>query len=254
MDTPVSALTTHAPLQPRDATLHGTLSLPALCTHLQDAAGTHADQLGVAQADLLKQNQSWVLARLQVELDRLPTWRDTLTIETWPSKLSGPFAQREFLFRVDAEAVGRATSTWIVFDQDRRRPTRPPRVLDDLVLPERPPALDEDIPEVPVPERADYTRRFRVRFHDLDLNRHVNNARYVAWALETLPIRWLDAHAARGLTLHFKSETTADTPVAAEATVFTGGSERAPVRVVHHLYHAEDDTTLALAETHWVVR
>ncbi len=254
MNTPVSAYTAHAPLQPRDATLHGTLSLPALCAHLQDAAGTHAEQLGVAQTDLLQHNQSWVLARLQVELDRLPTWRDTLTIETWPSGLSGPFAQREFLFRVDAEAVGRATSTWIVFDQTRRRPARPPRALYELTLPDRPPALSADIPEVEVPAQADYTRRFRVRFHDLDLNRHVNNARYVAWALETLPIGWLEAHAARGLTLHFTSETTANTPVAATATVVADGPKHAPHRVVHHLYHADDDTTLARAETQWAVR
>jgi len=254
MDTSVSAHIAHAPLQPRDATLHGTLSLPALCAHLQDAAGSHADALGVAQTDLLEQNQSWVLARLHVKMNRLPSWHDTLTIETWPSVLSGPFAQREFLFRVDAEAVGRATSTWIVFDQDRRRPARPPRTLHERTWPDRPPALDADIPEVEVPEHADYTRPFRVRFHDLDLNRHVNNARYVAWALETLPIGWLDAHAARGLTLHFKHETTADTPVGASATVFAGGPERAPIRVVHHLYHAENGTTLAQAETRWTAR
>lgn len=254
MDTSVSAHIAQARLQPRDATLHGTLAMPALCAHLQDAAGTHARKLGVAQTDLLDQNQSWVLARLRVTLSRLPTWRDTLTIETWPSGLSGPFAQREFLFRVDAEEVGRATSTWIVFDQTRRRPARPPRALHALDLPERPPALDADIPDVSPPNRTDHTRRFRVRFHDIDLNRHVNNARYVAWALETLPIDWLEAHTPRGFTLHFKSETTADTAVAADATVFADGPAHAPTRIVHHLYDAEAGTTLALAETHWAAR
>lgn len=250
MGTPVAAYTTQAALQPRDATLHGTISLPALCAYLQDAAGGHAAELGVAQTDLLDRHQSWVLVQFQVEATRLPRWTDTLGIETWPSGLQGPFAQREFLLHVDDALIGRATSTWVVFDQKRRRPARPPRILQDLTLPDRPVALAPREEEITVPDRADHRRRFRVRFHDLDLNAHVNNARYVAWALETLPLDWLQAYRAEGLTLDFKSETTANMQVAATATC-CAVPDTDRVRVVHHLADADADTTLARAETHW---
>ena len=250
MSTPVAAHHTRVALQPRDATPHGTLALPALCAHLQDAAGAHAEALGVSQHTLLMQEQSWVLTRLHIELDRLPRWDDTLSIETWPSGLNGPFAQREFVLRVEDAEVGRATSTRVVFDQAERRMVRPPRVLRTLTLPDRPPALPADIPNVKAPDSEDHTRAFRVRFHDLDLNWHVNNARYVAWALETLPIHWLEAHALHGLVLHFKHETTADTSVVATAEVH----QHDPIRVVHHLHDADGGPTLALAETRWAVR
>ena len=254
MATPVAPYHTRIALQPRDATPHGTLALPALCAHLQDAAGAHAEQLGVSQQTLLAKKQSWVLTRLHIELDRPPRWDDTLSVETWPSGLTGPFAQRDFVLRVDDAEVGRATSTWVVFDQAQRRMKRPPRALYDLTLPDRPPVLAADIPDVERPDTAGHTRRFRVRFHDLDLNRHVNNARYVAWALETLPIAWLDAHELRALVLHFKHETTSDTPVEARAQITEPGASKAPIRVVHHLRDATASTTLALAETRWAER
>ncbi len=232
-----------------DLTPDGTASVLALATYFQEAAGHHADALGVSMQEMLAQDQAWVLARLRMEIDRLPHWEEEIVLETWPSGLDGLVATRAFVVRDEAErTVAKGTSAWLVIDTERRRPLRPPSALYDIEVPDRPAPLDRKDDDLPAPARADRDRTFTVRYHDLDLNRHVNNVRYLEWALETLPPEVLDERRCTGLALQFEAETTFGDPVRATAEV---REEEGSLRVRHRLAHAETDRTLALAATTW---
>jgi acyl-ACP thioesterase len=232
-----------------DVTPDGTASVLALATYFQEAAGRHADALGVAMQDLLADGKAWVLARFRMEIERLPGWGEAVTLETWPSGLDRLYATREVVFR-DAEGAVLATGTsaWLVIDTERRRPLRPPEALYEIDVPDRPAPLDGDEADLSAPTREDRSRRFTVRYHDLDLNRHVNNVRYLEWALETLPPEVLDEHRCAALALQFEAETTLGDPVRATAELRETGEA---LHVRHRLAHAETDRTLALAATTW---
>ena len=232
-----------------DVTPRGTASVPALVAHFQEAAGRHAAALGVSMRDLLAEDRAWVLARFRMEVDRFPRWEDRIEIETWPSGLDRVFATREFVVR-DAEgtALARGTSAWLVIDSERRRPVRPPAALHDLEPPDRPAPLSAPEADPTAPARRDRERTFTVRYHDLDLNRHVNNVRYLEWALETLPPAVLDERRCTAVALQFEAETTLGDPVRATAEL---REEDGGLRVRHRLAHAESDRTLALATTTW---
>lgn len=232
-----------------DVTPHGTASVLALADYFQEAAGRHADELGVSMQDLLAEDRAWVLARFRLEIDRPPRWNDVITIETWPSGLERLFATREVVFRDEkGRSLARGTSAWIVIDTERRRPARPPSILHNIDPPDRPPPLDAGRDDVPAPDRVDRTRDFTVRYHDLDLNRHVNNVRYLEWALETLPAGVLDEQSCRALALKFEAEATLGDRVRATAELHHGTEA---LRVRHRLAQAETDRTLALATTTW---
>ena len=239
------------PVRSSDLTPHGTVSVPALCTSLQEVAGHHADALGVSMRRLRANDQAWALSRLDIEFDRPPAWADQLTIETWPSGLDGLYATREFVLSVDGTPVGRSTSRWFVLDTERRRPVRPPRLLYDLEPPDRAPALPHDLDALPAPENIDHEHSWTARYHDLDLNRHVNSTRYLEWALRTLPDELLDTHRCAGVALEFRAEATLGTPVRATAQIEetnTGQTAR------HALHHGETDDLLAAARTRWQTR
>ena len=68
----------------------------------------------------------------------------------------------------------------------RRRPVRLAGVLPDYLLEPRR-AIADDFPPLPRAEAPEREVRFKVRRSDLDMNRHVNNAVYVGWALESVP-------------------------------------------------------------------
>ena len=230
-------------------TPHGTASVLALADYFQEAAGHHADALGVSMQDLLAENRAWVLAHFRMQIDRLPDWNEEITIETWPSGLERLFATREVIFRGgDGEALAQGTSAWLVIDTERRRPVRPPSALYDIETPDRPAPLDTKLDDLPAPDRIDCERDFTVRYHDLDLNRHVNNVRYLEWALETLPPTVLDERRCTGLALQFEAEATLGDPIFATAQVEESG---AGLNIRHRLAHADTDRTLACAATTW---
>jgi len=232
-----------------DVTPNGTASVLALATYFQEAAGRHAAALGVSMQDLLAEGRAWVLARFRLEVDRLPRWEEEIVLETWPSGLDGLVATREVVFRDEAGAsVARGTSAWLVIDTERRRPVRPPATLYDVEIPDRPVPLADGEVDPEGPSRTDRTRTFTVRYHDLDLNRHVNNVRYLEWVLETLPADVLDARRCAGCALTFEAETTLGDPVRATAEL---RDEEGALRVRHRLAHADTDRTLALAATRW---
>ena len=50
------------------------------------------------------------------------------------------------------------------------------------------------------PEVREWTAERR----DMDSNRHINNAAYLVWALESLPEAWKEEQALIGIQLHFR--------------------------------------------------
>jgi len=243
------------PVRSYEVTPGGRVSVLALADYLQEAAGHHAAELGVSMQDLLADGQAWVLAHLRLELDRLPRWGETVVVRTWPSGLDRLFATREFLLEVEtadgADAtIARGTSAWLTIDTERRRPLRPLKALRTLETPDRDPALAHDFAsDLPVPDRTDAEDRFSVRYHDLDVNRHVNNVRYLEWALETLPGSFLNANRCTALSLQFEAETTLGDRVRSIAQIDDGGGTKR--RVHHQLMHAGEGRALARAVTTW---
>lgn len=234
-----------------EITPHGVASVPTLCSYLQEAAGHHADALGVSIQRLHANDQAWVLAHLRVEINRLPRWEEVIIVETWPSGIERIYATREFVLRGENGTIARATSAWVVFDLDNRRPARPPRALNSIDPPDRPPAAPHDWNDLPHPEQTMYGRTFDVRYHDLDVNRHVNNVHVLEWALETLPVEVHESYRCTQVALQFVGETQHGDSVQATAHVEEEGTD---LHVRHALQHMEDGRTLTVAQTQWTPR
>jgi medium-chain acyl-[acyl-carrier-protein] hydrolase len=227
----------------------GSASVPTLCNYLQEAASNHAQALGVSVEQMTEQNLTWVLARLHVEVDAYPRWRQTVHVETWPSGENGLYATREFLFTCgDGRALGRGTSAWLLIDVARRRPLRIPAFVSAIRLSDRGRVMPDTFERLPTLTRADHAYTRRVRYSDLDLNLHVNNVRYVAWALETLPHEMLETHCLVSLEVHFRGETADGDEVAAEAQQLAGPEPA----FLHRLVRTSDGREAALARTRWI--
>lgn len=202
----------------------GRLSVTGLCNYLQEAASGHAIELGVSIDDLGRENLTWVLGRLQLEIERLPSWRDAVAVTTWPSRMRSYFVLRDFLVESpEQEVLARATSTWFVIDLDRRRAVRVPELIRGVTLPERERAMGETWSKLPSVDTPDRRERFTIRRSDLDVNVHVNHVRYLEWALETLEIEFFSGRRLSELEIDFLAELTHGDTVAAEAQILPDG-------------------------------
>jgi acyl-ACP thioesterase len=163
-------------------------TLPAICNLLQEVAGNHAQELQFDITDLQQDKLTWVLHRLCVKMYRYPDWRETITIQTWPSSGDGLRAYRDFLILdSDENIIGKSLSYWLMMNIESRRPTRIPQKILDMAptnIEHVLPVTDGNFKDIKNP---DATQCFDVRKTDLDLNRHVNNVRFIEWALSCVP-------------------------------------------------------------------
>ena len=221
----------------------GDLASPlAVVDYVQEAAGEHARALGVERFEIGEAGGAWVLARMAVRFERLPLWRERVTVETWPSGRDGLRATRDVLLRDDAdEILARARTVWFVLDVARRRPVRLPSAVLALDPPERPAALD--LPPTPTPpETIRQSATFTVRHLDLDRNEHANNARFARWALDAAD---QDPSRLSMLDLAFRSEA-----VLGDGIVSNVG-EAGDGTLAHAILRASDRRLLATARTLW---
>jgi acyl-ACP thioesterase len=229
----------------------GRLTLPALCAFLQEAAWRNAAAMGAGVDLLAERGLAWVLQRLRLEVDAFPRRGEALDVITWAKRWERAVALRDFDVRAPGgERLAAGTSRWVVVDLASRRIVRLPDLIRALPLPERPEALAFDGDGLPGWERADHERRLEVRRADLDAARHVNNARYVEWALEALPGDWLEAHRAARFEIVFRREGL-------YGDVLVSRAQRLPAhggggRFAHALVRARDGERLAEALSEWL--
>jgi len=236
------------PVRSFEVDARGRLSVSAICNFLQDAAGCHAQALGVSIDRLRPLHLTWVLIRMRLELDGDLAWQDRMTIHTWPAHQERLISQRDFLlYDGDGRAVGRCVTNWVVMDLQRWRPQRLSVLPEPLPMPDRPRALAALPAKLDAPEAVDHEQAFRVGDRDLDRNGHVNNVRYVEWALETVPAHVLNTCRLQALDINFTGEAFHGEDIAAASQT----AEGQPPVFAHVIRRRETGDDLARAKTVW---
>lgn len=185
----------------------GRVGLGAMCRYLQEAASNHAAALDVALERLGPLDLAWVLGRLHLRLERVPRWGEEIRVETWPSGRDSLRATRDFLLGTESgEIFARATTAWSLVNIARRRPVKLPDFVLELVPPQRPRAIEDAFERIPEPESYSLSREVPIRRADIDLNGHVNNARYVDLLLEAAPDEVWPDRVPRSLEIAFRAE------------------------------------------------
>jgi acyl-ACP thioesterase len=231
-----------------DVDAAGRLAPRALCAYLQEAAGGDADRAGYTMERLAQDGLVWVIRWMRIEVARYPSRGETLVVTTWARRFERAVAWREYEAhdeRGTRVAVG--TSRWAVVDAAARRLVRLPDFVRRAAVPERAPALDRAPSPLEAATPADVERCFEVRRSDLDTVRHVNNTRYVEWALETVPDQTHEGHVPSAFEIAFHREARwGDRVQVSSRHVSTG------VTAFAHLLRAEaTGEELARAASDW---
>ncbi len=165
----------------------GFAQLSALANWLQEAAGQSADTLGFGEHEMTNMGIAWILTRMVLRIHRLPEAGESICVRTWPSH-HDHLAHRGYEVQ---DAAGNmlvsGTSAWSIMELANRRMGGFPPALQDL-YPTQPPVCEPFSARVlPRLQNAQYSATILARRDDVDLNGHVNNARYLPWLLECLP-------------------------------------------------------------------
>ncbi|MCL2765576.1 MAG: thioesterase [Treponema sp.] len=167
-----------------------SLTLDTIFNYFQEAAISHAENLGVGREAMAKTGQVWILSRMSVIVNKRPGYCETVAVRSWPRGWDKLFAIRDYDIRDENDtACVSARSAWLIVDIEKRRPLRPQAVMGGLPGNEGLEALrPEDSGASGLPERSSLHKcaERKALYTDIDFNGHVNNVRYIQWIEDTL--------------------------------------------------------------------
>lgn len=175
----------------------GRCRLDALVRHLQDIARDDAADSTMANPN------NWVVRRTLVELHQAPKFEEWVDLATWCSGYGGRWAERRTQLHGDQGAHAEGCTIWVHVDGETGRPAALPEAFFDTwgasagqrkisARTTLPSAWPEDVHDDPWP----------VRFADLDVLGHVNNAAQWMAVEEALDRAGVDREACRAELEH----------------------------------------------------
>src|SRR5690554_1771875 len=195
-------------IEAQDIDFRRRVSLTSLTNFVLITAGRNADENGFGLLELQSGNYTWVLSRLVIDMNRMPTEEDTLTIETWVESMGTIFTTRNFqLTDGRGQVIGHAASTWAVIDMKTRRsvPLDSLSVMQDFVVPEGTPIGEPGrIPGA----MGEVANTFTVKYSDIDINTHANSLHYVRWISDCFSLEFYREHFIRRFEINFLQELT----------------------------------------------
>jgi len=186
---------------------------------MQQVATRHAASWGYDYDSLLAAGQVWILSRLRIRFDRFPVDDETVSIRTWPKGIQRRvFFVRDFEFRGrDGGSLAVATSAWLLMDPAERRLLSPRSLAQGVPVAEGLSALDEPLEKLAAPDDLPERGKVYAGYSAVDMLGHVNNARYVEWACDSLPIELFRSGRLRRLQVNYLHEVRPGERVALHA-------------------------------------
>ncbi len=152
----------------------------------QDAAGQHAEELGLGFDSMIERGYLWVLTRVKFEICENLKRYQNVTVETWPLPPHRLNYKREYCISDENGVVlVKGSSEWVVIDSNERRLL----AVADIY------PLESFCPVVMFQEKIGKVRDFDTAgepyvvnpgFSELDINNHVNNTKYANYVLDAL--------------------------------------------------------------------
>lgn len=189
---------------------HANLTIPALNGLFQEMAWRHSVVANVSAPDLTAQhNITWVLSRLKIWIQKLPSYDETVLVKTYIQEIDKYFYYRDFkVYDTNGNEIIRANALFGLIDISRRRITSVPdwmRAITPICTTEE--KVQKISGKIPPLTQVETQRAFDIRWHDIDSNQHANNNRYVEWLMESVPTKVLNEGVLKTFDIIFKNES-----------------------------------------------
>ena len=229
--------------------IHKRVLITSIIDYLGDMAMYQSEIFGVGIEYLKENKMAWVLYKWDITMETYPSLNETIKVRTFAYSFRKFFAYRKHeIFDAQGNKIGYANSVWILINLDRRRPIRITKNMFETY------GIDEsnntpiEIEDIKPINTLDNERSFQVRYSDIDTNMHVNNVKYAAWALETVPKDIVLNKQLKNIKVTYIKETTYGETIKVSTEVIREENEI----ICRHNIINEEGIELTLLETTWI--
>jgi medium-chain acyl-[acyl-carrier-protein] hydrolase len=210
MDTllPSPHLDTPLTIRTYDVDASNRLKISSLFLYMQESASASAESLEWGYDDMMREGLFWVLSRAKV-IFKQENFRlgQEITLETWPKRVDGFYALRDFRAFVDPQQPAiLITTAWLLINKNSMRPVRSDDLQRRMRYFDADNAIDQLPANIEAPKEMQEVYKRSIRYSDLDVNRHVNNARYLEFAFDCFTEDFLSQNMVAEIQLHYQNQ------------------------------------------------
>lgn len=223
--------------------------LSSIVNFLCDIGNEQAESVGDTIESLTERNCAWVFYKYDIRMKEYPKYRDVINIETTPAGFNKFYAFRNYkITNSNGDIIGEAIALFFLIDILKRRPKR--------ISQEQLKSYDsEDIANVSIDmerirnlESIDFNKLFNIRYSDIDSNGHVNNVKYIEWAIESVPLDVVKEYMLTRVKVVFEKEAIYGHNVTVEAQIVRQDNNR--ITSIHRI-KGDEDKELTKLELIW---
>lgn len=163
------------------------IKLSAVLDLFQDAAGRHAEELGVGFADMFSRELLWVLTRIKLKILAQPVRYQKIIVKTWPLAPNRLNYRREYCIEdTNGKKLIAGSSEWVIINSSTRHFVSVSNLYpftdgfcEDIMFEGKLGKLHDF-----ESDSLKYTAA--VGFSELDVNGHVNNIKYADYSMDAI--------------------------------------------------------------------
>ena len=196
--------------EPFHCDFSGRMFLGHLGNQMLNAADFHSTDRGFGMKYLMTIKRSWVLSRLAIEMEVMPSQHEQYTIETWVESAMKFFTSRNFCVSDgNGKVYGYGRSIWAMIDTETRQPTDIYSIdngaINNWIVGDKPCPIEKG-GRVKMSDSSTLVRSIDINYNDIDINGHVNSVKYIEHVLDLWDIDWYREHRLKRFEIAYVAE------------------------------------------------
>ena len=184
------------------------MSVPSIIGQFQTLATNHAIELK-CDYFTMKENHNafWVVTKVKMKINTLPSFNDKITLSTWYEKPSLVRCPRVYELKDDlGDVCITALSEWCALDMDTFKPKKVAEVFDANLY------LDSNVDITFEKNTYDIDDSYFefdrvVRLTDIDMNNHTNNIIYSRIIMDTFSVDYMKLHTLKEFEIDYVNQS-----------------------------------------------
>lgn len=223
--------------------------LSSIVNFICDVGTQQSESVGGGIEYCTKNDCAWVFYKYDIKMKRYPMFGETISITTQPVGFKKFYGLRRYIIK-DSEnnVIGEALALFFLINILKRRPTRIQQEQYDFYGVNGDIDYDISMEKLERVDYEDYSVDFNIRYGDIDSNNHVNNVKYIEWAIEAVPVEVIKDYTLKRIKVTFEKESKYGEVISSSVAIKKMNDK---IIKSHHVIKKNDGTELTLLEAEW---